>query len=99
MALPNSRIIHAPGNDVLDMLLRRMPAPCRKQIEDIYIDAVGLVQTNIVNVMYLADIAQKAAPVYPVELNGSCPQHIVCLALFGEVSAVETAMHAIEAQN
>lgn len=96
MALANTRIIHAPGQDVLEMLTRRMPAACRKQIEEMRVDAVGLVQANIVNVLYFSDIAQKAAAVYPVELNGSCPQHIVGLAVFGEVAAVETAMQAIE---
>lgn len=92
---PNIRIIHGPGRDVLEMLVRRMPKSCSERIDMAGVDAVGLIQTNVVNVLYLSDIAQKAAPVYPVELNGSCPQHIVGLAVLGEASAVETAMKAV----
>jgi len=96
MAVPNSRIIYAPSEEIIEMLQRRMPAGCRDRAAQVRKDAVGLIQTNVVNTLFLGDVAQKAAPVYPVELNGSCPQHIVTLALLGEVSAVETAMHAIE---
>jgi ethanolamine utilization microcompartment shell protein EutS len=96
MAIPNSRVIHAPSKETMEMLQRRMPATSRDVLKTIHLDAVGLIQTNIVNVLYFGDIAQKAAAVFPVELTGSCPQHIVTLALLGDVSAVEAAMRAID---
>lgn len=95
VSLSNARIIHGPGPDILEMLMRRMPKSCTDRLDLSDVDAVGLIQTNVVNILYLGDIAQKAAPVYPVELNGSCPQHIVALALLGESAAVETAMKAV----
>jgi microcompartment protein CcmL/EutN len=96
MAIPNSRIIHAPGEDVLEILQHRMHPASRSKLENLRVDAIGLIQANIVNILYFADIAQKAAAVFPTELNGSCPQHIVTLALLGDESSVEAAMRAVE---
>ena len=45
--------------------------------------------------LYYADRAFKTSNVYPVEINGSCPQHITTLAFFGETTAVETAMKTL----
>ncbi|MDR1967035.1 MAG: BMC domain-containing protein [Synergistaceae bacterium] len=75
---------------------RRMPPASHEKIKNLRVDAIGLIQANIANILYFADVAQKAAAVCPVELNGSCPQHITTLALIGDVSAVETAMRSIE---
>lgn len=96
MALPSSRIIYGPGKEIMEMLLRRVPPSCRNELERACADALGLIQTNVVDLLYLGDMAQKAANVYPIELNGSCPQHIATLALLGEVAAVNTAMEAIQ---
>jgi len=95
--IPNSRIIHAPSAEVKEMIVRRMPASARAGLEGVRIDAIGLIQANICNIFFYADIAQKAAAIYPAELHGSCPQQIVTLALFGDVSAVQSAMKAIGA--
>ena len=43
-----------------------------------------------------ADVASKSANVVVSEVFGSCPQHITTLAIFGEISAVNVAMQAIE---
>ena len=58
------------------MLLRRMPPDCRKDILGMKVDAVGLVQTDLPNLFYLADVGAKAGSVSAVELHGTCPQHI-----------------------
>jgi microcompartment protein CcmL/EutN len=73
-----------------------MPQAVRDRIKSLRIDAIGLLQSSVVDILYFADVAQKASAVFPVELHGSCPQHITTLALLGDVSAVETAMRAIE---
>jgi hypothetical protein len=96
VTIPNARIIRAPGAGVLEILQRRMPQTVRDKVKDLRIDAIGLVQSNVANILYFADVAQKAGAVFPVELHGSCPQHITTLALLGDVSSVETAMAAIE---
>ena len=80
------------------MLERRMPADVRGRLQERPFDAVGLVQASVPDLYYFADLAQKAASVFTVELFGSCPQHITTLAVFGETSAVRVAMQAIHGQ-
>jgi hypothetical protein len=92
----NSRIINAPRPDVLRMLERRMPREAREELKAHSFNAVGLVQASIPNLFHFADIAQKASNVFVTELTGNCPQHITTLAVFGETSAVRTALTAVE---
>lgn len=94
----NTRIINAPRPEVLQMLERRMTSELRSRLREQAFDAVGLVQTSVPDIFFLADVAGKAAGVFTVELHGSCPQHISTLAVFGETSAVHAAMQAIESQ-
>jgi hypothetical protein len=91
----HARIINAPRPEVLHMLERRMPQDARGRLREQLFNAVGLVQTSLPDLYYFADLAAKAANVFTVELFGSCPQHITTLALFGETSAVHTAVQAI----
>lgn len=92
----NGRIINAPRPEVVQMLERRMSSDMRTRLREQSFDAIGLVQASVVDIYYYADLVQKAAGVYAVELFGSCPQHITMLAFFGETSAVSTAMQAID---
>ncbi|MCW2307647.1 BMC domain-containing protein [Rhodobium gokarnense] len=94
----NIRIVNAPHLDVLQMLQRRMPPHGRAYIRDNPIGAVGLIQSHVTDLFFFSDIALKAADVFTVEIYGTCPQHVTSLAVMGEVSAVRTAMDAIEAQ-
>ncbi|PTW58996.1 BMC domain-containing protein [Breoghania corrubedonensis] len=91
------RIINAPHSEVLQMLQRRMPPHGRAYVRDHSIGAVGLVQSNITDLFFFSDVAMKAADVFTVEIYGTCPQHVTSLAVVGELSAVRTAMDAIEA--
>lgn len=93
----NIRIINAPHQEVLQMLQRRMPPHGRAHLRDNTIGAVGLIQSNITDLFFFSDVAMKAADVFTVEIYGTCPQHITSLAVLGELSAVRTAMDAIEA--
>lgn len=90
------RVINAPRPEVVRMLERRMPAEARTRLGERPVEAVGLVQTSVVDLFFYADLAQKASNVFATELSGSCPQHITTLAVFGETSAVQAAMQAIE---
>lgn len=89
------RIIYNPGKACLEMFYRKMSKTTREELESTYFNAIGLVQTSVAGVLYFADLAAKSSKVFPVEIAGSCPQHITTLALFGDTSAVETAMRAI----
>lgn len=67
-----------------------------EQLQNKPIEAIGICQGTVLEVMVAGDIAEKAADVYACELNGSCPQHITCLAVVGDISAVDAAISSIE---
>ena len=89
------RIIYNPGQACLEMFYRKMTKATKDELSSHYFNAIGLIQTSVAGVLYYADMAAKSSKVFPVEIAGSCPQHITTLALFGDTSAVEMAMRAI----
>lgn len=96
--MTEGRIIYNPGKLVMQMFYRKMNKDSREELENRKYDAVGLVQTTVAGILYYADRVAKTSNVFPVEINGSCPQHITTLAFFGETSAVETAMKMVIAE-
>ncbi|MDK2935325.1 MAG: BMC domain-containing protein [Eubacteriaceae bacterium] len=64
-------------------------------LEDEY-TAVGLCQGTVIEVIVASDIAEKTSEVTVVEIHGLCPQHITTLGVFGDITAVEAALAAIE---
>ena len=90
--MAEARIIYNPGKLVMKMFYRK---ESRQELAERKYDAVGLFQTTVSGVLYYADRVAKVSNVYPVEINGSCPQHIITLAFFGETAAVETAMKMV----
>lgn len=60
--------------------------------------AVGLCQGDVVSVLVASDIAEKTSDVVVTEISGVCPQHIICLAILGDVTSVETSLAAIESR-
>ena len=99
MALPNSSIINRPTPMVVEMITRKLPPEVRKKVSEIKFNSIGLVNAAVPLVFYYADLAVKAADVFVSEINGTCPQHITTLAVFGDIAAVKTAMDAIETKN
>ncbi len=93
--MAEGRIIYNPGKTVMQMFYRKMSPESRKELEEKKYDAIGLFQTSVVGVLYYADRVAKTSNVLPVEIYGSCPQHITNLAFFGETTAVETAMKMV----
>ena len=96
--MTEGRIIYNPSESVMKMFYRKMNAESREELKQRKYDAVGLFQTTVSGILYYADRVAKTSNVFPVEINGSCPQHITTLAFFGETSAVETAMRMIIAE-
>jgi len=92
----NKRIINAPAPAIVTMLKRRMPSELRSHLDDIRIDAIGLLMLPVADLYFFADVASKSASVVVSEIFGNCPQHITTLAIFGEVAAVNEAMRIIE---
>ena len=93
--MAEGRIIYNPGKQALKVFYRMMNAETREELKQIKFDAIGLFQTSVASVLYYADRVAKTSNVFPVEISGSCPQHITTLAFFGETTAVETAMRMI----
>lgn len=92
----NFRIINGPTRETMAMLKRRMHTDLRKQLENRRFNSVGLVQADLPDLFYFADVGQKAGSITAIELNGSCPQHISTVALFGDIDAVKAAINAIK---
>ena len=94
--MPKFRIISAPSPGIKEMLLRKANAKANIK-EDILQNAtaIGLFQATVVDCYYYADLGQKAADVIALEINGTCPQRLSMMALFGDLSAVNAAVRAI----
>lgn len=58
-------------------------------------NAVGLIHGDVCDMIYAGDLAQKTSAVYVFEIPGSCPQHMTCIGILGDVSAVEAAIGRI----
>ena len=99
MAVPNSRIIDAPGPFVISMIKRHLPPDARKEIEGVSFDTIALINAIVPTIYFYADIAMKAGGVFASEMSGTCPQHTTTLALFGDVASVKAAMDAIESKS
>jgi ethanolamine utilization microcompartment shell protein EutS len=87
------RIIKTPSQGMLEILRKRHGAgegiPER-------VDAVGLVQGRMIDMVVAADIAEKADGVNVTDIRGSCPQNMILLAIFGDTASVEDAMDKIK---
>lgn len=95
--MAEGRIIYNPGEAVIKMFKRKMSPESREMLDEKKFNAIGVFQTSVASVLFYADRVVKVSNVLPVEISGSCPQHITTLAFFGETTAVETAMKAIVA--
>ena len=59
--------------------------------------ALALVQGSVCDMIFASDVAQKASDVEVFEIMGSCPQHMTCLGILGDVAAVEAAVQKVKA--
>ena len=90
------RIIKSPSQGTLDILFRRKSS-AKSEIPDC-IDAIGLVQGRMIEMVCAADIAEKAVGVTVEDIKGSCPQNMILLAIFGDTASVEAALQEISYQ-
>ncbi|MDU1323297.1 MAG: BMC domain-containing protein [Clostridium botulinum] len=88
------RIIKSPSSSTKDILRRRMGGNSLTDLESA--DAIGLVQGKLIDMIYAADIAEKAVGVTVEDIRGTCPQHMVLLGIFGDTSSVEAALNEIK---
>lgn len=90
------RIIKSPSQGTIDILMRRRAGGSPDQEKTAgRIEAIGLVQGRMIEMISAADIAEKAAGVTAEDIRGNCPQSMMLLALFGDTASVETAIDEI----
>lgn len=87
------RIIKSPSQGTIDILMRRKGSPNSEKPPAV--DAVGLVQGRMIEMVVAADIAEKAVGVTVEDIRGSCPQNMILLAIFGDTASVESALAQI----
>lgn len=89
-------IINSPSKGTIRLLSRKVSDSIVKDLlSKENINAVGLVQGQVEEIILAADIAEKASSVEVAEIHGSCPQHITVLGIFGDTSSVKTAITAV----
>ncbi|KRK84029.1 hypothetical protein FC78_GL001035 [Companilactobacillus bobalius DSM 19674] len=76
------------------ILNRRKGSGIRDKIDNI--DAVGLVQGRLIEMVVASDIAEKAVGVTTEDIRGSCPQNMIMLAIFGDTASVTSAIEEIK---
>lgn len=91
------RIIQSPSTGALEIISRRMGMSSSASHELLAgCDAIGLIQGKLIDMVYVADLAEKAAGITAVDIRGSCPQNMILLALIGDTASVETAISDIK---
>lgn len=88
------RLIKHPSQGTVDILLRRKGSA--RDVVPENIDAIGLVQGKMIEMIVASDAAQKSVGVTVEDIKGSCPQNMILLAIFGDTAAVETALRAVK---
>lgn len=88
------RIIKSPSSGTVDMLFRRKGSASAIPLGSY--DAVGLVQGRLIDMVFAADIAEKAAGVVVEDIKGHCPQNLIMIAIFGDTASVEAAIEEIQ---
>lgn len=88
------RIIKSPSQGTIDILMRRKGSGKDERPE--CIDAIGLIQGRMIDMVIAADIAEKAVGVTVEDIRGSCPQNMILLAIFGDTASVESALREIK---
>lgn len=90
----NFRLIKSPTEGTKRALIKRMGIEGKEVIENV--DAIGLAQGKLIDMIYAIDIAEKAAGVVVEDIKGVCPQHMTSIAILGDTSAVQSAIEEIK---
>ncbi|MCG8483708.1 MAG: BMC domain-containing protein [Clostridia bacterium] len=88
------RMIKSPSAGTLDIIIRRMGQDANTDFTGV--DAVGLVQGRMIEMICAADVAEKAVGVIVKDVRGSCPQNMIMIAIFGDTASVESAISEIK---
>ncbi len=87
------RIIKSPSQGLWTFSPRRKGSGAGRELGPV--DAVGLIQGRMIEMVCAADVAEKAVGVTVEDIRGNCPQNMILLAIFGDTASVEAAMDEI----
>ncbi len=87
------RIIKSPSRGTLEIINRRAGLVNDQKLQNV--DAIGLVQGMVIDMVCAADIAEKAVGVDAYDIRGLCPQHMTLLAICGDTASVTYALARI----
>ena len=89
------RVMKTVSEGTKEMILSRVR---KKNLEEIFSEkaALAVVHGDVCDMIYASDLAQKTSSVEVFEISGSCPQHMTCLGILGDVSAVDAAVARIQ---
>ncbi|PIE54352.1 MAG: BMC domain protein [Dethiosulfovibrio peptidovorans] len=91
-----TRFIKNVSAGTWNIILRKVPDQAiRERIKRGEFSALGVCQGLLADILVAGDMAEKSSNVWVAEIQGTCPQHIVCLGIFGDTSAVENALEAV----
>ncbi|HIU75456.1 MAG TPA: BMC domain-containing protein [Candidatus Pelethocola excrementipullorum] len=88
------RIIKSPSEGTKDIIKKRL-GRIQEDFSLDHVDAIGMVQGRMIDMLCAADIAEKASGVEVYDLRGICPQHMVLIVMLGDTSSVENAIEQI----
>lgn len=93
------KVINSISQGTLGILSRKVEDKrIKEMIEQNKVSSLGLCQGDIADMLTASDIAEKASNVLTGEISGTCPQHIICLGIFGDTASVEAALDAVESE-
>ena len=91
------RIMKTVSEGTREIVKRRVRNESLEQLIE-HNSCLAVMNGNVCDLIYASDLALKAASVEVFEIPGNCPQHMTCLGIQGEVSAVEAAVQKINAE-
>lgn len=88
------RMIKSPSVGTRSVLKRRADSFYHDMMMNV--DAIGLIQGKMIEMVYATDIAEKESGVSVTDIRGNCPQNMIMIAILGDTSSVETAVARIK---
>jgi ethanolamine utilization microcompartment shell protein EutS len=88
------QIIKSPSTGTLEIIKHRMGTKIDTDLRGV--DAVGLLQGKMIEMICAADIAEKAVDVTVTDLRGNCPNNMIMVGIFGDTASVEAAIVEIQ---
>ena len=89
--------INSPSKTVLDIIKQRIrgSGELKREWEESDHSAIALLHGNPVELLFAADLAQKAAKLSIFELTGSCQFHFSMLVFVGDVASISMAVETV----